>query len=644
MPQVPDDASKADTAETTTIKTKNVPDDIRDDVSSEGEPPPLPPRPSALSVLQHSTPKSSSSPKSTIRPGLVSSPTTKVSLAGLQTASHSSARGKSHPSSIRSGSSPRSHTGSGPPSRSVSRHGCDRDDYDDTASVTSYAPTLTGGAAENLLGDVLGAGQMSPAWNLQNDEGIDDLLDLLPVDSEEPTADFGGEFDELAEIDRDGSNEEELLIQWRSKRKHFLILSAAGKPIYNRHGSDNLISGYIGVVQTIISFYESSHDELRTFTAGDSRFVIMTQGPLYLVAISKLGESDMQLRNQLDALYMQILSTLTLPTLSGLFSKRPSTDLRQPLQGTESLLSALADSFTRGSPSTLLSSLECLKIRNTHRQAIDSVLIKTRCKDLLYGLIVAGGSLVSVIRPRTHSLHPGDLQLIFNMLFEAEGVNAGGGESWIPMCLPGFNKNGFLYMYVSFIDARSGSENDKEDGDRGIDLDDVKKENRIAVLLISAKKESFYKLRSMRDATVAELEKNGKMRIIKAAVLKGRPQVTDIFPGTVLKHFLYKSRRNLQFAMPSYEPHFATLLDRRRLMSQYDSLHASVHSKNKHLKVHHCVSRDFVSLAWVTNTFELYCVAGSNVQKQALLQSVNKVIQWVRKEEERIFIIGGAVF
>lgn len=289
---------------------------------------------------------------------------------------------------------------------------------------------------------------------------------------------------------------EELLDLWKSKRKHFLILSSAGKPIYNRHGDDNLISGYIGVIQTIISFFEGAQDQLKGFTAGGSRFVIMTQGPLHLVAISKLGENDAQLRVQLDALYMQILSTLTLPTLTHLFTNRPSTDLRRPLQGTESLLSALADTFTRGSPSTLLSALECLKIRKSHRQVINSTMLKAKCESLLYGLIVAGGRLVSVVRPRSHSLHPGDLQLIFNMVFEAGGVKAGGGDNWIPLCLPGFNKKGYLYMYVSFLSVYDNGEPSQSSSN------EAKNEDQVAILLISANKESFYDLKTMRDSIV----------------------------------------------------------------------------------------------------------------------------------------------
>lgn len=41
--------------------------------------------------------------------------------------------------------------------------------------------------------------------------------------------------------------------------------------------------------------------------------------------------------------------------------------------------------------------------------------------------------------------------------------------------------------------------------------------------------------------------------------------------------------------------------------------------------------------------FELYCVAGPNANRNALAQSASKIVQWVQKEEERLFIIGGAV-
>ncbi|CAD6445830.1 c30b5538-da3d-44a7-ae79-6dd562066680 [Sclerotinia trifoliorum] len=611
-------------------------DDISDDDTEERRPP-LPPRPSLSQVAER--PKPSGGP---MRPALQSKPTTALSSVEIQTLSFpDGTRGTfSTPVSRSASEANQGHGTTSSISSTCKKKGLEGSDSDDNASLMSCAPTLkANGDLASLLDDGLNA--QSPAWillNSQADHGepIDETVEF----EDTSLTNFDREFDEIGEVDSKGGNEEELLIQWKSKLKHYLILSSAGKPIYSRHGDQNLINGYIGIIQTIISFFEGSKDPLTGFTAGRTRFVISTDGPLYFVAISKLGESDAQLKGQLEALYMQILSTLTLPTLTHLFSNRPNTDLRRPLEGTESLLSSLADTFTKGSPSALLSALECLKLRKSQRHVINNTLLKARTDKLLYGLIVAGGRLVSVIRPKRHSLHPSDLQLIFNMLFEAGGVRAGGGENWIPLCLPGFNNRGYLYMYVSFLSVEKGGrvKNDNSENKKG------KTEDEVAVLLISADKESFFELKEMRDDVVNQLEKNGSMNIIKAAVRQGRPKTTDIVPGTPLRHFLYKSRANVQFTMPSFDPYYNTLVNRRRLMNRYQNLHSATHKKHSHLKVLHCVSRDSISLAWTTPQFEFYCVAGPNASRAGLAQGANKIIQWVKREEERVFIVGGAVF
>ncbi|KAF7881397.1 hypothetical protein EAF00_011766 [Botryotinia globosa] len=612
-------------------------DDTLDNDDAKERRPPLPPRRPLLQTPER--PKTSGAPK---RPVLQSQPTTALSSVEIQTLSFpDGTRGTfSTPISRSVSETKLGHGVSSSVSSLSKKKNLDGSDNDDNASLMSYAPTLkANGDLASLLDDGLNA--QSPAWKLLNSQADHgEPIDEVEEFEDHSLVHFEREFDEIGEVDSKGGNEEDLLIQWKSKLKHYLILSSAGKPIYSRHGDQNLINGYIGIIQTIISFYEGSKDPLTGFTAGRTRFVISTDGPLYFVAISKLGESDAQLKGQLEALYMQILSTLTLPTLTHLFSNRPNTDLRRPLEGTESLLSSLADTFTKGSPSALLSALECLKLRKSQRHVINNTLLKARTDKLLYGLIVAGGRLVSVIRPKRHSLHPSDLQLIFNMLFEAGGVRAGGGENWIPLCLPGFNNRGYLYMYVSFLSVENGepikdnvSENKKS-----------RTEDEVAVLLISADKESFFELKQMRDDVVNQLEKNGSMNIIKAAVRQGRPKTTDIAPGTPLRHFLYKSRANVQFTMPSFDPHYNNLVNRRRLMNRYQNLHSATHKKHSHLKVLHCVSRDSISLAWTTPQFEFYCVAGPNASRAGLAQGANKIIQWVKREEERVFIVGGAVF
>ncbi|KAK5559778.1 Vacuolar fusion protein mon1 [Exophiala xenobiotica] len=584
--------------------------------------PPLPPRPSELNLLRVRPPTGYGSRPPT-RPGLVAGPTTAVSMTDINSFNRPDGSNETRVAISRKPSTPSIRA---PTSHGTSEAG------EDNSSIRSYRPSGRFVPDTDSIFD----------GDLQDEQGRslpDSQRGLFEKDSDsiydEADVDFDKEFEE---VDDKAIGEDVAHMLWKSKRKHFIILSAAGKPIYTRHGSDAVISNYVGIVQTIISSFAGNDDQLRSFQADGVRFVVLSQTNLFLVGITSLPESEIQLRIQLEALYMQILSTLTLPTLTHIFSVRPSTDLRRPLEGTEVLLSSLADSFTRGSPSTLLSALECLKIRKSHRHVINNTMIKARVDDLLYGLVVAGGRLVSVIRPKKHSLHPSDLQLIFNMLFEAEGIKAGGGDSWVPICLPGFNNTGYLYMYVSFLDM--GGDHVRELGEN----ERIAQEDSVAIILLSANKESFEDMHSMKNYLVHEFRRNRSMHIIHAAVKAGRPATTDIIAGTVLRHFLYKSRGNVQFFMPSYSPSFETLKQRRRLMSLYHKLHAAVHAKHAAVKVVHSISTTATALAWVTPMFELYCVAGPSASRNALAQSANKVVQWIQREEERVFIIGGAVF
>ncbi|ATY64603.1 vacuolar fusion protein mon1 [Cordyceps militaris CM01] len=512
---------------------------------------------------------------------------------------------------------------------------------DDGASVMSFAPTMrpAGDIASLFVGDL---GKRSVAWNmLRSQAPTVQPFETSRYRQTDTLGNFQGEFEAVpaeatAEVD-DASR----VAMWKAKLKHYMILSSAGKPIWSRHGDLMLINSSIGVMQTIISFYEGAKSPLLGFTAGDARFVVLTRGPLYFLAVSKLGESDSQLRAQLDALYMQILSTLTLPTLKRIFVHRPSSDLRKPLQGTESLLSSLADTFTRGSPTTLLGSLECLKLRKSQRHSINNTFLKLRADKLLYGLIIAGGKLVSVIRPRQHSLHPSDLQLIFNMLFESDGIKGGGGENWIPLCLPAFNNEGYLYMYVSFFDDE-GLQVQKQAAEAGEQT--APASQQIAMVLISTDKESFFGLQKMRNDVAQQLTKNGNLAVIRGAVRAGRPRIAQIVPGNPISHFLYKSKANVQFCMAALEPPLDAIAERRRLMSLYHEMHAAVHAKHAHLKILHNTSEDSTSLAWVTPVFELYCVGGPNMSRATMGQGANKIIQWAKKEEQRLFIIGGGVF
>ncbi|KAK5990440.1 Vacuolar fusion protein MON1 [Cladobotryum mycophilum] len=337
-------------------------------------PPSAPPRPTASSFVD---------PKS-----LQAQATTAVTPLDIQTLSFpDGSRGTFSTQSAKSGSTPVS-SGYASPNHQLSNSGAEDNDG---ASIMSFAPTMRpAGDIASLLTSSLS--KKSAAWNLLRSQSASVQPFEKGRGGDDRLADFEQEFNPLPEEANEYFKDDDRLALWHSKLKHYMILSSAGKPIWSRHGDLNLINSSIGVVQTIISFYEGSNNPLQGFTAGNTRFVVTTQGPLYFVAISKLGESDSQLRAQLDALYMQILSTLTLPRLTHIFQNRPSTDLRKPLEGTELLLSSLADNFTKGSSSALLGALECLKLRKSQRNSINNTFLKSRSDKLLYGLIVAGGN------------------------------------------------------------------------------------------------------------------------------------------------------------------------------------------------------------------------------------------------------------
>lgn len=290
---------------------------------------------------------------------------------------------------------------------------------------------------------------------------------------------------------------------------------------------------------------------------------------LYLVAISSLGESELQvlsrnipplriltweLRTQLDFLYAQILSTLTLSSLNKAFTSMPNYDLRNLLGGTEIFLDALADAMINADPGILLGSLEVLKLRKSTREKINTALLNARHEDLLYGMIVAEARLVSVIRPRRHSLHPPgpppshphnhvrfgnsclDMQLLFSMVFNSTSF-LNGNEHWIPLCLPKFNAKGFLHAYIWAQD-------------------------RVAVILISANKNAFFSMREVKEKVFADLTKSGIWDKVLTSVQRGRylmgtspsHQIRRVVGLTLVCRGRWSPRNNtlyLQVARPS---------------------------------------------------------------------------------------------
>ena len=206
-------------------RSSNITDDGGSSLSDRAERPPLPPRPSNINLLAlgHTTPSSSLHvPKRSTRPQLQSQATTAISRTDIQTQSYSDGSRETYAHSNRSTPSGKSFRGVSPTGQ---LRGLYASEGEDSASIRSYAPTAVGDV-ESLLGDVVGAEQLSPAWRLLSShvEG-ENSFEYLPYDVEEPNVDFCREFDELDGLDQAGDNEgmtsvidQELGAEYRDRR------------------------------------------------------------------------------------------------------------------------------------------------------------------------------------------------------------------------------------------------------------------------------------------------------------------------------------------------------------------------------------------------------------------------------------------
>ncbi|KAI8586670.1 vacuolar fusion protein MON1-like protein A-like protein [Geranomyces variabilis] len=397
---------------------------------------------------------------------------------------------------------------------------------------------------------------------------------------------------------------------WTNRRKHFFILSCAGKPIYSRYGDEAKLSSLMGLIQAIISFFASDDDSVRSLTAGGHTFVFSVKGPLYLVAVSSTGESVAQLRQQLSYLHSQILFILTSTQLTRIFDTRVNYDLRNLLSGTEMFLDQLARSF-QSTPGFFLGSVQCLRMPARVRQKVAQALSVGNPQGLAFGMLLAKDQLIGLIRPKRHSLHPADLHLVANMIASSSGFRS--GEAWTPVCLPMFNNKAFLHAYVCYV---------------GPDL---------CVVLCSTDKDSFFEMSEYKAEIVKGLEEGGCVDGIDEA-LHGVPYSIVEVGVPSLRHFIVKSTPLVQYTQPAPAPPYTRKDDWRRLLQIYQRASEALHARIDPVSTYFYAGPAEAVLACTVGTLELYAAFGPLVSKNVAMDAINALARWARRCEDLIFL------
>ena len=184
--------------------------------TKEERPPPLPPRPTNLSLLQggqHAPGSPLRVSKRSARPALQSTATTVLSRTDIHTQSYQDGSRETTASNAQTTPISKTIGGFG----SIRRFkGFGGSEAGDSASVKSYAPTLeASGDVESLLGGVFGGAQEGPAWNiLSASVEAQDQLASSSYANDETTADFYREFDEIPQADPGGDNQGKVYISF----------------------------------------------------------------------------------------------------------------------------------------------------------------------------------------------------------------------------------------------------------------------------------------------------------------------------------------------------------------------------------------------------------------------------------------------
>ncbi|XP_018328739.1 vacuolar fusion protein MON1 homolog A [Agrilus planipennis] len=405
---------------------------------------------------------------------------------------------------------------------------------------------------------------------------------------------------------------------WLGKSKHIFVLSSAGKPIYSRYGNEDKFASYFGVMQALVSFVQADNDSLKSIHVGNTKFVFLFKEPLILVSISKTGESVSQLTAQLNYVFNEIVSMLTLSRLSQIYQQRRNYDLRRLLAGVERLIDSLLD-FSDSEPSFTLGAVKCLPLAASIRDTISSAIVQScsKIKDLVFAILLANNNLITLVRMKKYYIHPADLHLIFNLVRASESLKS--AESWTPLCLPRFDSGGFLYGHVSYLSE----------------------DCQACLLLLTVDREAFFTLSEAKQKIVEKLRRANCLEGINES-LNVREETCAETGFPELRHYLYKCKSTAQFYQPGVGAPYMS--DYGRLLTLYRRAHQRLHSTSRPLKLLYEKSSDEVLLAWDTKGFELYVVLEPSTDKSATIALIGKLLTWIKKQEDRLFHLNAPTF
>ena len=202
------------------------------------------------------------------------------------------------------------------------------------------------------------------------------------------------------------------------KKRHYLIMSDGGKPVYSRYGDpieNNSIFATLSAMITKFTVFNSNESDkefLNVITNAKNKIVFLKKGQLIFIALSKKDDCTSLLFSQLEYLYNQLMSILTISFYSKL-EDNPSKCL-STMSGTENLFEQMIQYTSKSFPS-LFNSYQVFNYFE-QREKLNKLT-----EDLIYSQ--------EMLRTQ---------------------------ESYVPICLPGISEQGYIQFYSHFSEENIG--------------------------------------------------------------------------------------------------------------------------------------------------------------------------------------------
>lgn len=104
--------------------------------------------------------------------------------------------------------------------------------------------------------------------------------------------------------------------EYYKKKRHLIVLTDAGKPVYTRYGDESEISPIVATISVIINKLinmkgDGNKLHLKTICTNTTKSMIFYKHNLYIIYITKvLSDHPLLIRHMTDALYNQVRNLL----------------------------------------------------------------------------------------------------------------------------------------------------------------------------------------------------------------------------------------------------------------------------------------------------------------------------------------------